>query len=101
MLRITTEENTQAFTLRLEGRLEGPWVAVLAECCRSALPKLGGRRLCVNLNGVMFVDPEGKAWLADIYGQGAELLAEDIETKAIVAEIRTNCADAVDGKSRH
>ena len=87
MLRITNDENPQVLTLRLEGRLEGPWVAVLAQCWDSAMPKLRGRRLCVDLNGVTFVDAQGKARLAEMYAQGGELLGEDIETKALVAEI--------------
>jgi hypothetical protein len=93
MLRITTDQSSQVLTLRLEGRLEGPWVAVLAQCWRKALPRRRGRRLCVDLNGVTFVDAEGKARLAEMYARGAELLAEDLETKAIVAEIRTGRAD--------
>ncbi len=36
MLRITTDEDPRAFTLRLEGRLEGPWVEVLTECWHGA-----------------------------------------------------------------
>jgi ABC-type transporter Mla MlaB component len=88
MLRITTDENSQGLTLRLEGRLEGPWVTVLTQCRDAALPRLRGRRLCVDLNGVTFVDAQGKARLAEMHGQGAELLGEDIETQALVAEIR-------------
>ena len=87
MLRITTDKNEQALTLRLEGRLEGPWVAVLAQCWSGSLREADGRRLCVNLNGVTFVDADGKARLAEMYAQGAELLGGDLETKAIVAEI--------------
>jgi anti-anti-sigma regulatory factor len=89
MLRITTNTYPQALTLRLEGRLEGPRVAVLAQCWSGALLKLDGRQLRIDLNGVTFVDAQGKALLAEMYAQGADLLGEDLETKAIVAEIRT------------
>jgi hypothetical protein len=61
MLRITTNNNPQIITLRLEGRLEGPWVEVLTECWRGAL--------------------------AQMYAQGADFIADDPMTKAIVAEI--------------
>jgi hypothetical protein len=97
MLRITTNENPQVLTLRLEGRLYGPWVAVLAECWSKAVSRRGGRRVRVDLNGVTFVDFEGKARLAEMYAQGAELLGEDLETKAIVAEICGGRAGAGDG----
>jgi hypothetical protein len=98
MLRITTDKNTQCLTLRLEGRLEGPWVAVLTQSFSGALHKLRGRRLRVDLGGVTFVDAEGKAALAQMYAQGAQLLGEDLENKAIVAQIRSGRAgDGADG----
>jgi hypothetical protein len=87
MLRITTDENPQALTLRLEGRLYGPWIEVLALCWNSVLAGSEKRRLWVDLNGVTFVDAQGKALLAEMYAQGAELLCKGIETKALVAEI--------------
>ena len=94
MLRITTSEDDQALTLRLEGRLEGLWVGVLTDCSEQAIPRLQGRRLRVDLHGVMFVDPQGKARPAELYAGGAELLADDLETKEIVAEIRAPRAQA-------
>jgi hypothetical protein len=87
MLRITTLDNPQVLTLRLEGRLEGPWVEVLTKCWRGATAGSAGRRLRVDLNEATFIDGEGRARLAEMYAQGAELLAEDLEMKAIVAEI--------------
>jgi anti-anti-sigma regulatory factor len=87
MLRITTNQNGHALVLQLEGRLYGPWVAVLEQCWSSALPRLRGRRLCVDLRGVTFVDAAGKTQLSKMYAQGAELLGDGIETKALVAEI--------------
>lgn len=90
MLRITTEKNRQVMTLRLEGRLEGPWLALLADCWRSELAGAGTRRLFVDLNGVTFIDGEGKARLAQMHQQGAEFIADDLMTKAIVAEIVGN-----------
>jgi len=87
MLRITTDDKPQVLTLRLEGRLEGPWVEVLTECWRGALARSPKKRRCVDLNGVTFIDGEGKARLAQIYAQGAQFVADDLMTKAIVAEI--------------
>jgi anti-anti-sigma regulatory factor len=87
MLRITTEHSSQVLTLRLEGRLEGAWVEVLKESWRGAMAGAASRRRCVDLNGVTFIDGKGRARLAEMHAQGAELLAEDLETRAIVAEI--------------
>jgi len=98
MLRITTDKNAQTLVLRIEGRLEGPWVAVLEQSWRRALATLRGRRLCVDLNGVTFIDGAGKARLAGMHAGGAELLGGDIETKAIVAEIHACCAGTGDSE---
>jgi hypothetical protein len=87
MLRITTEIHRRVLTLRLEGRLDGPWVDVLTECWRNALTGSTNRRRRVDLSGVTFIDGEGRARLAAMHAQGAELFAEDLETKAIVTEI--------------
>src|SRR5450755_3551120 len=100
MLRITTNNSPQALTLSLEGRLEGPWVDVLAQCWSGALLNLNGRPLRIDLNGVTFVDAHGKAQLAEMYAQGAEFLAGNLETKAIVAEIQASRVGAADGESR-
>lgn len=87
MLRITTDEDPLALTLRLEGRLQGPWVEVLTKCWHGALDGSASRRRFIDLNGVTFIDGQGKARLAQMYAQGAEFIADEVMTKAIVAEI--------------
>ena len=87
MLRITVHENPQALTFQLEGKLAGPWLPELEECWKSTLAhqrKSIGR---VDLTGVTFIDDAGKACLAAMHRQGAELIAADCLTKAVVAEI--------------
>jgi ABC-type transporter Mla MlaB component len=87
MFRITTEENRQVLTFRLEGRLEGPWVEVLTECWVNALVGSEKKQLRVDLNGLTFIDGAGKALLMRMHAQGAQFIAADLMTKAIVAEI--------------
>lgn len=89
MLRITTEHNPETLTLRLEGRLEGPWVDVLARSFRKGAARAQGRALCVDLTGVTFIDAQGKAELSRLYSSGATLHSDDIETKAIVEECQS------------
>jgi len=103
MLRITTNDNPRILTLQLEGRLEGPWVEVLRDCWRAALAGSGSRRCCVDLSGVTFIDGEGKAQLTQMYAQGAEFIAYDLMTKAIVAEITGSVlgTGGAKGVSRH
>jgi hypothetical protein len=87
MLRITVHDNPRALTFKLEGRLTGPWVRELDSCWSSTLAGQGNLTLRVDLTGVTFIDAEGKACLAALRRQGAELIAADCLTKAVVAEI--------------
>ena len=87
MLRITVHDNPESLTFRLEGRLAGPWVREVEECRQRTLA--GRRRPAVrfDLAGVTFIDDAGKAYLAVMHRLGAELVAADCLTKAVVAEI--------------
>jgi ABC-type transporter Mla MlaB component len=94
MLRITVHKTPEVVTFRLEGKLTGEWVDVLQECWQIALSRQQGtiRRadltvFRVDLTGVTSIDAVGKACLAAMHRQGAELVAADCLTKAIVAEI--------------
>ena len=87
MLRITVHDNPQGLTFQLEGMLTGPSVRVLEECWQNTL---AGRRplvLLLDLTGVTSIDAAGRACLTAMHRQGAEFIAADCLTKAIVAEI--------------
>ena len=87
MLRITAHDNPRVLTLRLEGRLEGPWAAELEKCWKATLAGLCKPKVRVDLTGVTFIDSAGKARLAAMHRIGAEFIASDCLTKAIVEEI--------------
>ena len=87
MLRITVHDNPQALTFQLEGSLSGPWLRVLEECWQGTLARRRRPNLRVDLTGVTFIDAAGKAYLAAMHRLGAEFVAADCLTKAIVAEI--------------
>src|SRR5271166_6020167 len=87
MLRITVHDNPESLTFQLEGRLVGAWVGEVEECRQRAL---AGRRrpaVRIDLAGVTFIDDAGKAYLAAMHRLGADFVAPDCLTKAIVAEI--------------
>jgi hypothetical protein len=87
MLRITVHDKPPALTFQLEGSLAGSWVRVLEECWQSTV---AGRRDLIprlDLTGVIFIDAAGKACLAALYRQGAQFVAADCLTKAVVDEI--------------
>lgn len=87
MLRITANDNPRVLTFRLEGRLEGLWVHELDQCWRSLVENGGEPTVYVDLTGVTYVDAAGKAQLAEMHEQGAQFIAGDCLTEAIVAEI--------------
>ena len=87
MLRITTAEDSHATTFRLEGKLAGPWVRELEECWRSGASAAMHRGLRIDLREVTFIDAAGKKLLARLHQDGAELVAADCMTKAIIETI--------------
>ena len=90
MLRITTNDCPRVLTFRLEGRLEGAWVRELEQCWRSVLDNDSPPTICVDLTGVTYIDGAGVARLAEMHEQGAQFIAEDCVTKAVVADIVGN-----------
>ncbi|TLY27147.1 MAG: hypothetical protein E6K63_11425 [Nitrospirae bacterium] len=94
MLKITTQSDAELTRLVLEGRLAGPWVEELARCWREVA---GSRQspVVVDLSGVTFIDPEGKAILAKMSQQGAKFHAAGCLTRCIVDEIsRADCPES-------
>ena len=87
MLRITVHDNPKSLTFQVEGRLAGAGVGEVEACRQRTLA--GRRRPAVrfDLSGVTFIDDAGEAYLAAMHRLGAEFVAADCLTKAIVAEI--------------
>ncbi len=99
MLRITLHDKPAVLTFQLEGRLAGPDVRVLADCWQSALAWERQPTLRVDLTGVTSIDAAGQACLAALYRRGAEFVAADCLTKAIVAEITQEPSPESDGRA--
>jgi hypothetical protein len=87
MLRITVHDKPPALTFQLEGQLAGPWVRELEKCWQSTLRQQRRPILRVDLTGMTLIDAEGTACLTTLHRQGAEFVAGDCLTKAVVAEI--------------
>jgi ABC-type transporter Mla MlaB component len=72
MLRITHAQGHNSIsTLRLEGKLLGPWVTELARSCNELACSPDCLRL--DLSAVTFVDGTGLALLRDLLTRGATL----------------------------
>ena len=87
MLRITVHEEPRCVTFQLEGRLAGRWVQELKDCWHRTAATQQKPIVRVDLAGVTFVDADGQACLMAMHQQGAELVAADCLTKAVVDEI--------------
>ena len=72
MLRISEIHSpNRSVTLRIEGRVIGPWVMELRQTCDRLLSE--GSVVRLDLNEVSFVDPEGIKSLLDLISKGVTL----------------------------
>ncbi|OQW30523.1 MAG: hypothetical protein A4E19_09440 [Nitrospira sp. SG-bin1] len=86
MLRITRLDGPERTVLKLEGRLMGTWVHELARYRESVECQEAGH-LIVDLEGVTFIDEEGKKLLQQLWKQGAQLAATSCWIESIVEAI--------------
>ena len=87
MLRITFQEDPVGTTVKLEGKLSGPWVEEL-ERSWVERPLQPSRQITVDLSDVTYIDPEGKRLLARMMGKGVYLQGTQLMTRYIIDEIR-------------
>jgi len=69
MLRITLQENEKVQTIKLEGKIAGPWVEEFNRSWQSLEPLPSSRELQLDLREVAFVDAKGRELLRKIYQQ--------------------------------
>jgi len=73
MLKISEAEKADtSVTLRLEGRVVGPWVGELGQVCEALL--MEGRLLKLDMTEVWFVDPDGVLALFGLKSRGAVII---------------------------
>lgn len=85
MLRITIEEQVQFTRLRLEGKLTGDWVTELERTWIRSKGSDPAKCFKVDLSGVGFVDEKGKALLAQLISDGAQLEADSPLMRSVIA----------------
>jgi len=74
VLRITVEQGAgQLESLRLEGRIVGPWVAELTRRCEAI--RCAGRELELEMSGVSFLDREAVRLVRSLIEQGVDVRA--------------------------
>lgn len=78
VLRITYINESKSPTLKLEGKLAGPWVGEVEKTWRSIQQPLEGQALAVDLNEVSFIDRSGEKLLKQMHASGVVLFAEGL-----------------------
>ncbi len=74
MLMITRSEASDLTrTLKLEGKLLGPWIGELESACDTS--QVSPARVRLDLLGLTFVDAEGARFLASLIRDGARVVA--------------------------
>jgi ABC-type transporter Mla MlaB component len=87
VLRISIHNGANAATLKLEGKVIGPWARELNRVWSAFEPSLGMKKLCLDLCGVTFVDKAGTKALQKIFRlTDAEILADTPLTRQFVAD---------------
>jgi outer membrane protein len=99
MLRITTTDVGDKVTLRLEGKLSGPWVEEFERCWRMSADIYRKKGLVVDLSGLSFADPAGKKLLCSIASEGGQLIGCGLVPKSLIEEIAPEKAQPKPGKA--
>jgi hypothetical protein len=87
MLRITVQDGEKNQTIKLEGKIVGPWVEEFERTYQSVVPSLGAKELHLDLRGVGFVDAKGRGLLHEIYRKtNARFLADSPLTRYFVED---------------
>jgi len=85
LLRITIQKGSGPATLKLEGKLAGPWVEELKDVWRSGSAM---EAILVDLFDVSFVDASGKDLLGQMWQGGADFAADSPLMKQVVDEVK-------------
>jgi len=91
MLKITVQNGSRPTTIKLEGKLSGPWVSELARAWEGLTATASDKVVTVDLSEVTFIDSAGKELLTSLVDHGAQLRASHLLTKYIVEQITDGC----------
>jgi len=82
------DQQSQSVTLKLEGRLNGPWVDELKRSWGEIKRSRPAASVVVDLWGVSFIDSQGKELLRSICRQGADLRGNPLMTKPVLEHVK-------------
>ena len=86
MLKITFQDMPDRTTVKLEGKLSGPWVEELERSWTEHSPR-ASENVIIDLSDVTYIDPEGKRLLARMVEKGVCFEGTHLMTKYVIDEI--------------
>jgi hypothetical protein len=93
MLRISMNHHTALATLKVEGRVVGPWAAELGKTWRGLWALCKQPTLQLDLRGVTYVDSNGARILREIVrSTGAEVFADSPLTQYFANQAKRDIA---------
>jgi ABC-type transporter Mla MlaB component len=98
MLRITIMDSADSRTLKLEGKLAGPWVAELARVWQARSDWASLKRLQIDLRGLDFVDAQGSRLLREIFYETKACFLANSPLTQYFADLATRKAGPVGEK---
>ena len=101
MLKVTVEERGDRVVFRVEGKLRGPWVIELERCWRSTSCRMKGKSFSVDLDGVSFVDDQGKALLTEMDSAGVELVGNGWMMRSTIQQIAAHGVNSIVNTAGH
>lgn len=92
-MKITIKDNGKNISLKLEGRVVGPWAVELDHYWRQNTPTLTAKPVFLDLRDTTFADADGIRILRAIYAETkAEILTSTLWTQHLADEITRNHA---------
>lgn len=87
MFRITAQNETERFVVKLEGSLTAAWVREADTYWRAAIAGQAGRTVVVDLSDVLSVDDAGRELLVRMHRAGATFVAKGCAMRELVREV--------------
>ena|SRR5271165_1982903 len=86
MLRITVNESTRVKSIKLEGKITGPWVEEFSRTWLALAISPSAKEVRVDLRDVAFIDAKGRELLREIYQESKASFLTDSPLTRYFAE---------------
>lgn len=90
MLRVTREDGNRRPTLKVEGKLCGPWVPELEREWFRAASETGDHGVTADVSNVTFFDSAGWDLLERMAQHGVKLRAHELLPRFVISEIESH-----------